>query len=145
LRDPVVIGAGALRFLMVLLSSKESVDAIASIDRSALKAAAGAQVADGDVLTFAYADGRAYSRMFPHPASGIVEDPATGSSVAPLCAALAGYGVLEPQTNEIVVEQGAKMGRRSLLHARFSQGAGTVSGVAVGGSSVYVLHGVLTL
>jgi trans-2,3-dihydro-3-hydroxyanthranilate isomerase len=143
-QDPAVFGAG-LHFLMVLLDSAAGVDAIAGVDRKALASVTTAEVANGDILAFSYSDGRAYARMFAHPDSGIVEDPATGSSVAPLCLALSTYGVLEPAVTSIVVEQGVKMGRPSFLHARFAHRGETVSNITVGGCSVPVLHGVLQL
>lgn len=63
----------------------------------------------------------AYSRMFA-PEYGIAEDPATGSSTGPLAVYMLRNGLLSAERRtQFVSEQGAKMGRRSLLHVRISQ------------------------
>lgn len=138
-RDPIVAGAGTLTFLCVLLTSREAVDG-ATIDRAALARAAGAQVAEGDVLLFACDGASAYSRMFAQVHSGIGEDPATGSSVAPMFAALAAYGRLDTVTFPFVVHQGVKMGRPSELFVR-RQASRDPAAIEVGGTAVPMLRG----
>jgi trans-2,3-dihydro-3-hydroxyanthranilate isomerase len=142
--DAVTVGAGKLSFLCVLLDSPHSVDAV-TIDRAVLTGATGAETADGDLLIFSYADGRAYSRMFAHASNGIGEDPATGSSAAPLCVALNAYGVLPSTTRELTIAQGMKMGRPSELFVRFDNNGSILTNIQVGGRTVPILEGTLTL
>ena len=51
------------------------------------------------------------------PADGVPEDPATGSAAGPLAACVARHG-LAPFAEEIVISQGAELGRPSTLYAR---------------------------
>jgi len=141
LHDPIVAGAGMLAFLCVLLTSREAVDAVA-IDRAALARVAGAEIGEGDVLVFACDGTSAYSRMFAHASSGIGEDPATGSSVAPMFAALEAYGRLDDVTFPFVVHQGVKMGRPSELFVR-RQSSQAPAAIEVGGTAVAMLRGTL--
>jgi len=55
---------------------------------------------------------QAYARFF-NPTMGIPEDPATGTAAGPLAAHLVRHGILPP--GRIVIEQGTKMGRTSLI------------------------------
>src|SRR6185437_3044468 len=55
----------------------------------------------------------AYARFF-NPTVGLWEDAATGTAAGPLCAYLGAEGLLN-SGKTLVVEQGVKMGRRSLL------------------------------
>jgi len=79
----------------------------------------------------------AYSRMFA-PEVGVVEDPATGSSVAPMVATHRENNVLGAQ-NELRVEQGTKMGRRGILRVRLGPP------LQVGGEAVAVFESSLSL
>jgi trans-2,3-dihydro-3-hydroxyanthranilate isomerase len=65
------------------------------------------------VFIFAPTKAGAYSRMFA-PEYGIAEDPASGSATGPLGAFMKKHGLVS--SARFVSEQGAKMGRRSLLH-----------------------------
>ena len=78
-------------------------------------------------------------RMFA-PADGVPEDPATGSAAGPLACHLArhrriGFG------EEIVISQGAEIGRPSTLHARVEGSRERIEKVEVGGSAVVVARG----
>jgi trans-2,3-dihydro-3-hydroxyanthranilate isomerase len=78
------------------------------------------------------------TRMFA-PANGVAEDAATGSAAGPLAWHLARHGrVAYGQT--IRIEQGAEIGRPSLLHARAHERGGAVT-IEVGGSAVTVARG----
>jgi trans-2,3-dihydro-3-hydroxyanthranilate isomerase len=83
-------------------------------------------------------------RMFA-PGLNVPEDPATGSA----CAALGGYlGMRSAQTDGTlrwVVEQGFEMGRPSMLEVETDKAGGAVTGVRVGGRSVVVCEGTITL
>jgi len=78
----------------------------------------------------------AYARFF-NPTVGLWEDAATGTAAGPLAAYLAKEGKLK--NNELAIEQGAKMGRRSILRVRITPEP------ELSGTGVIVLRGVLRL
>jgi trans-2,3-dihydro-3-hydroxyanthranilate isomerase len=69
------------------------------------------------------------------PGDGIPEDPATGSAAGPLALHLVRHGLVEPG-QQIEIEQGTEIGRRSTLYASADD-----SRVEVGGSAVIVARG----
>lgn len=79
------------------------------------------------------------ARMF-HPGAGVNEDPATGSAAGPLAVHLASHGFVE-YGQEIRIEQGAELGRTSLLFASVSGERDHIEKVEVGGSAVIVARG----
>ena len=99
---------------------------------------------DEKVRTCAYVftptSGGAYSRMFAAN-SGIPEDPATGSSAGPLCAyMMQNRLVSDAPGTRMIIEQGTKMGRRSLLHVLVGK-----NGIEVGGNVAPLSECVMTL
>jgi trans-2,3-dihydro-3-hydroxyanthranilate isomerase len=78
------------------------------------------------------------------PGEGIPEDPATGAAAGPLALHLARHGRIR-YGEEIVIEQGAEMGRPSTLHARAIGDGERLERVEVGGSAVLVASGVFRL
>jgi trans-2,3-dihydro-3-hydroxyanthranilate isomerase len=88
--------------------------------------------------------GGVHARMFA-PAIGIAEDPATGGGAV----ALGGYlAMLEPLTEGTLrwkIEQGVEINRPSLLEVEADKKAGKVTAVRVGGSTVLVSEGTMTL
>jgi trans-2,3-dihydro-3-hydroxyanthranilate isomerase len=84
------------------------------------------------------------ARMYA-PGIGVPEDPATGSA----CVALAGYlAERDPRTEGTFqwrVEQGFEMGRPSILDIEADKSHGEVTAVRVGGSTVLVCEGSMTL
>lgn len=68
------------------------------------------------------------------------EDPATGSAAGPIACHLARHGRIG-WGDEIVLAQGAEIGRPSALHARAEGGDGLIDAVEVGGSAVVVARG----
>ncbi len=84
------------------------------------------------------------ARMYA-PGSGIAEDPATGSA----CVALGGYlAERDPRpdgTLRWIVEQGFEMGRPSILEVEADKRAGKVTAARVGGKTVLVCEGAMTL
>ena len=78
----------------------------------------------------------AYARFF-NPTVGLWEDAATGTAAGPLAAYL-GYEKLL-RDNKLVIEQGVKMGRRSLLNVRLNPHP------ELSGAGLIVLRGVLQL
>jgi trans-2,3-dihydro-3-hydroxyanthranilate isomerase len=133
LAPPQNFGARGVDFLCVLLDGESTVDAVAP------------QSVEDHLLVFSYQAGRAYSRMICRDGIGIMEDPATGSSVAPLCTALGAWRALDPARTELTVTQGVAMGRPSTIYARFTLHENAVTGVTIGGSSVPVYESVLEL
>ena len=78
---------------------------------------------------------RAYARFF-NPTVGLWEDAATGTAAGPLAAYLATEGII---SDGIEIEQGTKMGRRSIIHVSLSPEP------EISGAGIIVLHGTLTL
>ena len=81
-------------------------------------------------------DGEAWKARVFVPAQGVDEDPATGSAAGPLALHLARHERIE-FGEEIVIRQGAEVGRPSRLHAV----ARSPEEVEVGGSAVVVARG----
>jgi len=78
------------------------------------------------------------------PGEGIAEDPATGAAAGPLAVHLARHGRIT-FGDEIVIEQGAEIGRPSTLHARARGSRDRLDTVEVGGNAVLVGKGTFTL
>ena len=141
---PQLFGGSGVSFLCVLLDTEQNVDWV-MLDRADLAKATDNVVGDGNLLVLSYQGGKAYSRMFADLASGIAEDPATGSSVAPLCAALGWWRLLDPSRTALTVTQGVAMGRPSTLHARFVVEGTAVQQISVGGGSVTLFETLVEL
>jgi trans-2,3-dihydro-3-hydroxyanthranilate isomerase len=90
---------------------------------------------DAAVNCFAGQNASWKTRMF-YPASGIVEDAATGSAAGPLAVHLARHGEIA-FGDEIEIRQGFEIGRPSYLYAR-ATGETTAE---VGGNAVIVAEG----
>ena len=84
------------------------------------------------------------ARMFA-PGLGIAEDPATGSAAVALAGYLAGRDTRRDGTMRWVIEQGFEMGRPSILEAEADKKDGVVTATRVGGSTVIVTTGEMTL
>lgn len=116
----------------------------AAVDRAAptaeaLLAALGAEE-DRGCYIYALDEGieaRAYARFF-NPSVGLHEDPATGSAAGPLGGYLSHSGLLERE-QVLTIEQGTKMGRRSLLEVRAGEN------ITLSGAGVVVLEGNLRI
>jgi trans-2,3-dihydro-3-hydroxyanthranilate isomerase len=88
---------------------------------------------------FARKENRWKCRVFA-PGEGIPEDPATGAAAGPLALHLARHGRIH-YGDEVVIEQGAEIGRPSTLHARAVGSGERLEHIEVGGSAVIVAHG----
>lgn len=77
----------------------------------------------------------AYARFF-NPSVGLWEDAATGTAAGPLCAYLGAEGLIR---DELVIEQGVRMGRRSVLRVRL------VPEPELAGAGIVVLRGWLAI
>ena len=84
------------------------------------------------------------ARMFA-PGESLPEDPATGSACAALGGYLAARDDRQDGTLRWVVEQGYEMGRPSVLHLEVDKSAGATTAVRVGGGSVMVCEGMITV
>jgi len=79
------------------------------------------------------------------PEYGISEDPATGSSTGPLAAFMIRHGFISGAAGtRFISEQGAKMGRRSILHVHILGDRGQ-DGIDVGGNVVPVAEATMKL
>lgn len=131
---PVIVYDNGMRHVMVTLDDRAQVASLRP-DLARLAAAA----PDCGVSAFAGA-GRAWkTRMFA-PTHGVAEDPATGSAAGPLAAHLALHGRIG-WGEEIRIEQGAELGRPSVLHAQVGGAADRIERVEVGGAAVIVARG----
>ena len=134
-------------FLYVPLNSLAAVRK-AMINPAARQELLGAQ---GMVGAFVYCRGGVsataayHARMFGSPASGIVEDPATGSAVAGFPGQLIACEDFEDDMHQWQIEQGFEMGRASDLFLEADISGGALKAVRVGGHAVTVSHGMITI
>ena len=95
------------------------------------------------VIAHTNTPGEIRARMFA-PAMGIGEDPATGAAAT----ALAGYLAPADAADGILrwtIRQGVKMGRPSTIFLEADVKSGAIAAIRVGGASVLVSEGELTL
>jgi trans-2,3-dihydro-3-hydroxyanthranilate isomerase len=116
--------------ILVALASEEEVAALRP-DVAAL-----APFAVTGVDCFAGAGASWKSRMF----WPLGEDAATGSAAGPIACHLARHGLIA-WGDDIVIRQGAEIGRPSTLYARADGGDGLIDRVTVGGQAVTVARG----
>src|SRR3954467_10354661 len=143
--SPQVVSCG-LPFLFVPLHDRAAV-ARARIRMDAWESTLG-KAPVGEIMVFAAGGERpgtdSRARMFA-PGLSVPEDPATGSA----CAALGGYLAVRDArrdgTLRWVVEQGFEMGRPSMLDVEADVARGAVTGVRVGGDTVLMSEGTMTI
>jgi trans-2,3-dihydro-3-hydroxyanthranilate isomerase len=130
---PVDLYDNGPQHVVVVLESRDAVAAL-DPDLSAVRAlgAIGVSCCSGEGT-------RWKTRMFA-PAFGVAEDPATGSAAGPIVCHLARHGRIG-WGEELVLEQGAEIGRPSTLYARADGGDGLIDRVEVGGQAVVVARG----
>jgi trans-2,3-dihydro-3-hydroxyanthranilate isomerase len=131
---PLELYESGLGNVYVLLPSDEVVASVAP-DLGAVAKAMGTVHAN----CVAGSGARWKTRMFA-PADGVPEDPATGSAAGPLACHLARHGSIG-FGEEIVISQGAEIGRPSTLYARVEGSPEQIEKVEVGGSAVVVARG----
>ena len=85
------------------------------------------------------------ARMFFPGASGLVEDPATGSATVAAAALLAELDPRRDGELELTVGQGFDMGRPSLLLTRVRKQDGKIVSAHVGGACVQMMEGTFRL
>jgi trans-2,3-dihydro-3-hydroxyanthranilate isomerase len=85
------------------------------------------------------------ARMFHPGASGLSEDPATGSATAAAAALLADLDKTRDGELRLQIGQGFDMGRPSLLRTRVRKKDGAVASIHVGGACVTMMEGTFRL
>jgi trans-2,3-dihydro-3-hydroxyanthranilate isomerase len=85
------------------------------------------------------------ARMFHPGASGLSEDPATGSATAAAAALLADLDSTRDGELKLSIGQGVEMGRPSLLKTRVRKQKGAVTSIHVGGGCVPMMEGTFWL
>jgi trans-2,3-dihydro-3-hydroxyanthranilate isomerase len=85
------------------------------------------------------------ARMFHPGASGLSEDPATGSATAAAAALLADLDDMRDGELKLKLGQGVDMGRPSLLLTRVRKKNGAIESIHVGGGSVKMMEGTFWL
>jgi trans-2,3-dihydro-3-hydroxyanthranilate isomerase len=85
------------------------------------------------------------ARMFHPGASGLSEDPATGSATAAAAALLADLDSARDGELKLSIGQGFDMGRPSLLKTRVRKENGAVVSIHVGGGCVQMMEGTFRL
>jgi trans-2,3-dihydro-3-hydroxyanthranilate isomerase len=148
-RHPPQIASVGLPFLMVELCSREA------LRRAKPDAAAFGKIfpCDGsDAVYFYTRDVPAgeqpldlQARMFHPGASGLSEDPATGSATAAAAALLADLDDTRDGELTLRIGQGVDMGRPSLLLTRVRKQSGTIVSAHVGGGCVHMMEGTFRL
>jgi trans-2,3-dihydro-3-hydroxyanthranilate isomerase len=143
--SPEVVSCG-IPFLLVPLVDRAAV-AAARIKLDVFEQVLGGSLTS-EVFVFAEGGERPGSniraRMFA-PRIGVPEDPATGSAAVALAAYLAARVPQRDGTFRWVVEQGFEMGRPSILEAEADKVGGLVVATRVGGSTVIVTEGTMSL
>ncbi len=148
-RHPPRIASVGLPFLMVELASRQA------LRRAKPDAAAFARTfpRDGSDAVYFYTrdvpvDEKPcdlQARMFHPGASGLSEDPATGSATAAAAALLADLVATRDGELKLRIGQGVDMGRPSLLLTRVRKAGGAVASVHVGGACVPMMEGTFRL
>jgi len=136
----------------VRLATRPAVDAV-SVDRNAFTRCCRDAGVEPLPTFFFTTDGSpeadaaqtVYSRMLA-PTFGIAEDPATGGASGPLGCYLLQHGMIDAAGARAIVSlQGAAMKRPSRIHISIDSDAGRITRVRVGGESVMVGRGELTI
>lgn len=139
-------------FIFVRLATRQAVDAV-SVDRKAFTRCCHDAGVEPLPTFFFTTDGQqeagagqtVYSRMLA-PTFGIAEDPATGGASGPLGCYLLHYGIVSADAaRNIVSLQGVQMKRPSRIHISIDSKDGGITRVRVGGQSVIVGRGELTV
>lgn len=129
-------------FVLVPLRAPELMAAIDFDAAAARRALAGAWAPQLYVYARGY-EGELRARMFA-PALGVAEDPATGSAAAALAGTLAAEQSADGDY-AWTIHQGLEIGRPSVLHVRAERRAGAVVAVRVGGHSLRISEGLLSI
>jgi trans-2,3-dihydro-3-hydroxyanthranilate isomerase len=146
---PAQVVSCGVPFLFVPIATRAAVDAVAIDRRALLRCCAGAGIDELPVFFFTTERGSGtemvYSRMLA-PGFGIAEDPATGGASGPLGSYLLHHRVVSSSdASEMVSLQGVAMGRPSRIHISIDGEPERITRVRVGGQSVLVGRGELSI
>ena len=144
---PPLVASTGLPFVIVELTDLDALERARPDVRGLQRLLdAGSQVADVHVYVRADELGEVdlRARMFA-PFDGVHEDPATGSANCALAGLLAQLDPAPEGDFAWRIAQGVEMGRPSLLQARAAKTAGEVTSVRIGGGSVLVSEGFITV
>ena len=143
---PVQVVSCGVPFLFVPVATRSEVDAVAIDRRAMIRACAAAGMSELPVFYFTTEGSETvYSRMLA-PGFGIGEDPATGGASGPLGSYLLHHRLVAPdQAGAMLSLQGVAMGRPSRIHIAIDGEPDRITRVRVGGQSVLVGRGELTL
>jgi trans-2,3-dihydro-3-hydroxyanthranilate isomerase len=139
-------------YVLVPLRTRRAVDRV-QIDRRGYEQALARAGLDPATPVFVFTTDRGdaagdetlYSRMLA-PSIGIAEDPATGSASGPLGCYLVHHGLIDASAARAQLSlQGAAMGRPSRIFISIDVDGRAISRVCVGGRSVLVGTGTLTV
>lgn len=148
---PVQTVSCGVPFLFVPVATRRAVDAIAIDRRALLRCFTDAGLEELPVF-FLTPDGAGaqdgatvYTRMLA-PGFGIAEDPATGGASGPLGCYLLHHRVVNADTaRQMLSLQGVAMGRPSRIHMSIDSEAGEITRVRIGGTSILVARGELSV
>jgi trans-2,3-dihydro-3-hydroxyanthranilate isomerase len=135
-RAPVELYDNGPHYVLVELASAATIAALAP-DMRRLEA-----LGSIAAVVFAPQGERWKARVFA-PGEGIPEDPATGAAAGPVALHLARHGRV-PFATEVIIAQGAELGRPSTLVAR-ARGGNEPVAVEVGGNAVLIGRGEIDL
>ena len=148
---PVQSVSCGVPFLYVPLATRAAVDAV-EIDRKGARAIHGqrgsrqtCRSSSSRLIARARGNETVYSRMLA-PGFGIAEDPATGAASGPLGAYLLHHRLVTPDAARGMLSlQGVAMGRPSRIHISIDSDEDRITRVRVGGVSVLVGRGELSI
>lgn len=132
---------GGPRYLFVPLASREALARAWPVEPgwSALTQAAGVT----SLYLYARGQGCDYQGRFFSPATGVPEDPATGSASAILARQLLASGALGEGETRLDLHQGVEMGRPSVIGMTAVVSAGKLGEVRISGGAVAVSEGLI--
>jgi trans-2,3-dihydro-3-hydroxyanthranilate isomerase len=141
-RAPWLAGIGGTPFCCIPLASRDAVaGARLDVNLWSRTLPPGSWAREVYAIAGEFAPGgRLKVRMWA-PSLGVPEDPATGAAAVTLAASLA--AMLPDPAGRFgwTIEQGAEIGRPSLIHAEAEKHEGTVVAAKVGGSAIIVAEG----
>jgi trans-2,3-dihydro-3-hydroxyanthranilate isomerase len=150
-RLPVQEVSCGVPFVLVPIRSRQAVDRSSPDPQALAQLATQAGTSHFAVYLFTTDRGEGrdeaavYTRMFA-PGLGIFEDPATGSASGPLGCYLVRHSVIPAdRARDILNLQGVRMGRPSWIRIAIETAGGEISRVQVGGTSVFVAEGTMSV
>jgi PhzF family phenazine biosynthesis protein len=143
-RAPIGVSDAGLKHLFVHLSSFEDVQNLAPDfqELKDLSIASGVQTIACFAMESADPLNTLHIRDFC-PALGVDEVPASGTTNGALAGYLLQHGLIENASQRILAEQGAEIGRPSIVCSEIEVAAGKITKLSVGGQAVASLKGAI--